>query len=131
MWLIFSRLLAYFISLLAIGSAKVSRSFELASEQRRFFIFLVCSLCGELHSVNAIRGAKVRRFFNFQTSFSTFVAKTDLNFETVNPVDSWRGAKVRGFLEEPRRRRNFFFRLALVPSSVRFGSAKVGRIQRK
>ena len=30
-------------------------------------------------------------------------------FEAMNPVDSWRGAKVRGFLKEPRPAATFFF----------------------
>ncbi|MGY3088624.1 hypothetical protein ACVWYF_001657, partial [Hymenobacter sp. UYAg731] len=93
----------------AIGSAKVSKSFELTSKQGKFLFFLFCSLCCEQPSVKAIRGAKVRIYFDFQTAFSTFVAKTDLCFKALNPVDSWRGAKVRGFFQEPRPAENFFF----------------------
>ena len=103
-----SRFFLLSIPVPAIGSAKVSRIFELTRKRVDFF-FLVRSLCGEQHAVRAIRGAKVSTYFDFQAAVSTFVAKADLNLEAVNPVDSWRGAKVRGFLIEPRRRRNFFF----------------------
>ena len=71
-----------------------------------------------------IRGAKVRTYFDFQASCTTFVAATSLDFEAVNPVDSRRGAKVRGFFEEPRPVVNFFFDRARCPIPFVLGVQK-------
>ena len=103
----------------------------LPDKQRRKFLFSMRLACGEQHSVSAIRGAKVRTYFDFQTSFLTFVRKANLNFEGLNPVDSWRGAKVRGFLQKPRRGRNFFFDSSGAPKPFVLGVQKYKRFFRK
>ena len=55
----------------AIGSAKVSRSFNLASESGSLFCF-VRFAGGEEHSVSVVRGAKVTPYSDFQAPVATF-----------------------------------------------------------
>ena len=59
------------IPVLAIGSAKVSRSFNLASERGSLFYF-VRFASGEEHSVSVVRGAKVTPYSDFQAPVATF-----------------------------------------------------------
>ena len=66
------------IPVLAIGSAKVSRSFNLASERGSLFCF-VRFAGGEEHSVRVVRGAKVIPYSDFQAPVATFYGS--------NPVD--------------------------------------------
>ena len=59
------------IPVLAIGSAKVSRSFDLANKRRILFCF-VRFAGSEEHSVSVVRGAKVTPYFDFQPPVATF-----------------------------------------------------------
>ena len=49
----------------------------------------------------------------------------------MNPVDSWRDAKVRGFLQEPRPVGNFFFDRPACPTPFVLGVQKYGDLPRK
>ncbi len=87
----------------AIGSAKVIRSFLLGKRKRKF-LFSGRLACGEWHAVRAIRGAKVRNFFDWSTLFSTFVVLVKWTFEAVNPVDSGGVQRYGAFCRNQDRR---------------------------
>ena len=59
------------IPVLAIGSAKVSRNFNLRNKRRSLGYF-VRFVGGEEHSVSVVRGAKVTPYFDFQALVTTF-----------------------------------------------------------
>ena len=52
------------------------------------FIFSIRLACNEQLPFGAIRGAKVKTYFDFQTYFSTFVDEARLDFKAMNPIDS-------------------------------------------
>ena len=91
---------------------------------REVYFFFVRFVAGEALSVKANRGAKVTAFFDFQATFANFAVASNLGFKAVNPVDSWRGAKVRRVSGEPIPAAYFLFDSFACPAPFDLGVQK-------